>query len=39
MYMVRVEYPYIQLLLLVLLALKFAVGVTNGQERDEIPSL
>jgi hypothetical protein len=37
--LVRAECPYVQSLLFVLLVLKFAVGVTNGRERDEIPSL
>jgi hypothetical protein len=38
--LIRAEYSYVQsLLLLVLLALRFAVGVTNEQERKEVPSL
>jgi hypothetical protein len=37
--LVRAECPYVQSLLLVLLALKFVVGVTNGREREEVPSL
>jgi hypothetical protein len=38
--MVRAECPYVQsLLLLMLQALRFAVGVTNGREREEVPSL
>jgi hypothetical protein len=37
--LVRVECPYVQALPLVLLALRFTVGVTNGWQRDEILSL
>jgi hypothetical protein len=37
--LVRVECPYVQLSLLVLLALKFVIGVTNRIEREEVLSL
>jgi hypothetical protein len=38
--LVRAEYPYVQLRVAArVTCTEFVVGVTNGQERDELPSL